>query len=55
MVERGIFQAAKYLAGRNLTELGPVREPFPPLTSRQQKELDGLYHRIQETIAHGNG
>lgn len=55
MVERGIFQAAKYLAGRNLTELGPVREPFTPLTARQKKELDGLYQRIQETIAHGNG
>lgn len=55
MVERGIFQAAKYLAGRNLTDLGPVREPFTPLTATQKKELDGLYQRIQETIAHGKG
>lgn len=55
MVECGIFQSAKYLAGRHLTDLGPVRAPFTPLTPAQKKALDALDDTIRENIAHGKG
>ncbi len=52
MVERGVFQSAKYLAGLQLTDLGPLREPFTPLTATQKKELDGLNKIIAGMIEH---
>ncbi len=52
MVARGIFQSAKYLAGLHLTDLGPLRQPFTPLTAAQKKELDGLDEIIAGMIEH---
>ncbi|WP_413739889.1 dihydrodipicolinate synthase family protein [Sodalis sp. RH14] len=53
MVARGIFQSAKYMTGLGLEDLGPVREPFVPLTDRQKHELGVLNDTIREGIAHG--
>ncbi|QWA13083.1 dihydrodipicolinate synthase family protein [Sodalis ligni] len=52
MVERGVFQSAKYLAGLGLADLGPIREPFAPLTAAQKKELDQLNNIITGLIEH---
>lgn len=50
MVNNGIFQSTKYLAGLGLDYLGPVREPFIPLNVQQKQALDGLNSRLQEYI-----
>lgn len=50
LVDRGIFQSAKYLAGYNITDLGPIREPFTALTEVQKDELDKFNSYIQEMI-----
>jgi len=51
LVAEGIFQSAKYLAGKNCTDSGPVREPFTPLNAGQYSRLDALYARLQDSIA----
>jgi len=51
VVAQGVFQSAKYLAGKNYTDTGPVREPFVPLTASQRSDLDSLFSRLQGYIA----
>lgn len=51
VVARGVFQSAKYLAGKNYADTGPVREPFVPLSALQRSELDTLFARLQGYIA----
>lgn len=51
LVACGVFQSAKYLAGKETAETGPIREPFVALTASQRSELDALYQRIQGYIA----
>lgn len=50
LVARGVFQAAKYLAGRDLVDTGPVREPFVALTEQQKEELNGVHQRLKGYI-----
>lgn len=50
IVARGVFQSAKYLAGKNYIDTGPVREPFVPLTVSQRSSLDSLFSRLQGYI-----
>lgn len=51
MVARGIFQSAKYLAGRGIADMGPTREPFAALTETQKRELDALAGQVKEYVA----
>lgn len=51
LVSQGVFQSAKYLAGKGCTETGPVREPFVPLNDTQRGDLDQLFQRLQGYIA----
>jgi N-acetylneuraminate lyase len=55
IVARGVFQSAKYLAGQDLVDTGPVREPFVPLTGQQKQALDELYQRLLGFIAQAQG
>jgi N-acetylneuraminate lyase len=52
LVERGVFQSAKYLAGKGGLETGPIREPFVALNATQRAELDALHLRLQGYITH---
>ena len=51
LVARGVFQSAKYLAGKGVVDTGPTREPFVALTATQREELDALHQRLQGYIA----
>lgn len=51
LVARGVFQSAKYLAGKGVVDTGPTREPFVALTTTQREELDALHQRLQGYIA----
>lgn len=51
LVARGVFQSAKYLAGKGVVDTGPTREPFVALTATQRAELDALHQRLQGYIA----
>lgn len=51
LVARGVFQSAKYLAGKGVVDTGPTREPFVALTAAQREELDALHQRLQGYIA----
>ena len=51
LVARGVFQSAKYLAGKEVVDTGPTREPFVALTATQREELDALYVRLRGYIA----
>ncbi|WP_313481720.1 dihydrodipicolinate synthase family protein [Atlantibacter hermannii] len=51
LVARGVFQSAKYLAGKDVVDTGPTREPFVALTATQREELDALHQRLQGYIA----
>lgn len=51
LVARGVFQSAKYLAGKGVADTGPTREPFVALTATQREELDALHQRLQGYIA----
>ena len=51
LVARGVFQSAKYLAGKETVDTGPTREPFVALTAAQKGELDELYQRLRGYIA----
>ncbi|TLV10589.1 dihydrodipicolinate synthase family protein [Klebsiella indica] len=51
LIACGVFQAAKYLAGKGVVDTGPIREPFVALTAMQRDELDALHLRLQEYIA----
>lgn len=51
LVARGVFQSAKYLAGKGVVDTGPTREPFIALTATQRAELDTLHQRLQGYIA----
>ncbi|QHM73810.1 dihydrodipicolinate synthase family protein [Mixta intestinalis] len=51
LVARGVFQSAKYLAGKGMVDTGPIREPFVALTATQRAELDALHQRLQGYIA----
>lgn len=51
LVARGVFQSAKYLAGKGVVDTGPTREPFVALTATQREELDALHQRLQWYIA----
>lgn len=50
LVARGVFQSAKYLAGKGVVDTGPTREPFVALTATQREELDALHQRLQGYI-----
>ncbi|HGW6777654.1 TPA: dihydrodipicolinate synthase family protein [Escherichia coli] len=51
LVARGVFQSAKYLAGKGVVDTGPTREPFVALTATQREDLDALHQRLQGYIA----
>lgn len=51
LVARGVFQSAKYLAGKGVVDTGPIREPFVALEATQRTELDVLHQRLQGYIA----
>lgn len=51
LVARGVFQSAKYLAGKGVVDTGPTREPFVALTAAQREELDALHQCLQGYIA----
>ncbi|HCN4252497.1 TPA: dihydrodipicolinate synthase family protein [Escherichia coli] len=51
LVARGVFQSAKYLAGKGVVDTGPTREPFVALTAIQREDLDALHQRLQGYIA----
>lgn len=51
MVDRGIFQSAKYMSGIDFMDLGNTRAPFELLSEEYKKQLDNLNLIIKENIA----
>lgn len=51
LVARGVFQSAKYLAGLDVVDLGPVREPFAAQTAQRKAYTAQRFRRATARIA----
>lgn len=51
LVNEGVFQAAKYLAGFGEIDCGDLRAPFTSLDEAQRQRLDRLLETVQQNIA----